>query len=219
MDSDSADNSATAPFDSAPTGGPAEGTDEGAKLPVAICAGFHDAALTTQFLGVLPSYVQPVILSASPVSPVELHQQLLEKFGNPSDTTNPQVPLVVIGFSAGVVGLAGAVALWQQQGGQLAHFIAIDGWGVPLIGIPVTRLSHDFFTHVTSLPLGAGDKNFFAEPGVDHLNMWGEMDAVKGFEAVGWQTGEGTGVEMSAAAFLRRSLHAQWNQFFSWREH
>lgn len=196
---------------------------ETAKLPVAICAGFHDAALTTQFLSALPSYVEPVVLTASPVSPVELHQNLIDAFGQRvktnRETDKAVVPLVAIGFSAGVVGLAGAIALWQQQGGKLARFIAIDGWGVPLIGMPATRLSHDFFTHATSLPLGAGDKNFFAEPGVAHLKMWGEIEAVRGIEAKGWQVEEGSGIPMSAAEFLRRSLHAEWNHAFSWRAH
>ena len=225
MRSDSANNRAYSPSDGRANGIHSQSayangaTGERAKLPVAICPGFHDSALTVQFLSALPSYVRPIVLTASPVSPVELHQCLINHFGEPKRQIGAVVPLVAIGFSAGVVGLAGAIALWQQQGGKLARFIAIDGWGVPLMGMPVTRLSHDLFTHATSLPLGAGDKNFFAEPGVDHLRMWGEIESVRGFEATGWQMDEGSGIPMSAGAFLRRSLHKQWNDYFSWRKH
>lgn len=92
--------------------------------------------------------------------------------------------MVAIGFSAGVVGLVGALTIWQQQGGQIQRLFAMDGWGIPTIGLPVCRMSHDAFTHWSSVPLGMGNVNFYAEPSVEHLQMWANPAHVKG-----WQIG------------------------------
>ncbi|NJM78102.1 MAG: hypothetical protein HC852_22935 [Acaryochloridaceae cyanobacterium RU_4_10] len=82
-------------------------------------------------------------------------------------------PLIFVCFSAGVVGGIGAAWAWQQQGGAVRAFLAIDGWGVPLLGsFPIYRLSHDRFTHLTSQPLGMGQHPFYADPGVGHLDFW-----------------------------------------------
>ena len=51
--------------------------------------------------------------------------------------------------------------------------IAFDGWGVPLVGnFPIYRISHDQFTHWSSELLGKGDKSFYADPPVEHLDLW-----------------------------------------------
>ncbi|MEO0768857.1 MAG: hypothetical protein AAFY72_05395 [Cyanobacteria bacterium J06649_4] len=121
-----------------------------ALLPVFICPGFHEPALTQQWIKSLPGFVQPTVLKASPVSPLEIYQALVTTYGDPSEALSEsgvKPPIVAVGFSAGVVGLVGAIALWQQHGGTCARFIAIDGWAVPILGIPVTRISHDRFTH------------------------------------------------------------------------
>lgn len=95
--------------------------------------------------------------------------------------------------------------------------IAVDGWGVPVVGMPVTRLSHDYFTHLTSLPLGAGEVNFVAHPPVAHLNLWGQPESVMGFEVSRCQGAKGVGMPMTAGQFLRRVLQAEWNGASSWR--
>lgn len=83
------------------------------------------------------------------------------------------LPLVWIAFSAGVVGALGAAQGWQWRGGRVRGFYALDGWGMPLGGkFPMYRLSHDRFTHRTSLPLGAGRWNFYADPSVEHWDLW-----------------------------------------------
>ena len=207
-----------------------------AKLPVVIVGGFHDAALTEQFARSLPSFVRPYIADTSEVSPVDplaVHQWLSETLRRSSlstSTSASSIPVVGIGFSAGVVGLAGALALWKQhwgnqqggnQQGAVARLIAVDGWGVPVVGLPVCRISHDRFTHVSTLPLDlfsdAGKVNFYADPSVDHLSLWGEPEAAQGWQVDRWEMAEKAGMPMSAADFVRRVLRAEWNQIFKWR--
>ncbi|MEL6937912.1 MAG: hypothetical protein AAFO84_01830 [Cyanobacteria bacterium J06598_1] len=184
------------------------------RLPVVIVPGFHDAALTRQWVRSLPSFVRPLIIDAYPTSPLAVYEWLQAHFS--SDPNEPAAPIVGIAFSAGVIGLAGGLVLFNQSsGGSAKRLIAVDGFGVPVVGVPVTRISHDRFTHASSLPLGAGDVNFYADPAVDHLQLWGAPEAASGLEVQGWNLDQG--VPMTAAEFLRRVLHAEWNKAFSWR--
>jgi hypothetical protein len=82
-------------------------------------------------------------------------------------------PILIISFSAGVVGAIAAASIWQSIGGTIRAFIALDGWGVPLYGnFPIHRLSHDAFTHYTSSLLGSGEDSFYADPSVAHETLW-----------------------------------------------
>ena len=95
-------------------------------------------------------------------------------------------PLSFISFSAGVVGSFGAALAWQLQGGKVAHFIAIDGWGMPLIAnFALHRISHDYFTHWSSSILGAGHRGFYAEPKVEHLEIWRSPNNCYGWQTIG----------------------------------
>lgn len=178
---------------------PDSSSDDQATLSVVVCPGFHDPDLTVAFVRSLPTFVRPYVIDAFPANPMEVLSQMIQMLGAPSEEV--AAPLVAIGFSGGVVGLAGALVLWQQQGGHVARFFAVDGWGVPLMGLPACRLSHDAFTHWSSLPLGAGDVNFYAEPPVDHLKMWGASEQVKGLQVKGMSH-----QAMTASDFLRRQL-------------
>ncbi|MEL6778946.1 MAG: hypothetical protein AAFO06_16985 [Cyanobacteria bacterium J06597_16] len=193
------------------------GAQRSAQLPVVIVGGFHEAVLTEQWVRSLPTFVQAYIAPTSPVLPLDILHWLTEQFGAPA--TN-QLPIVGIGFSAGVVGLAGALAMWQQQGGNVGRLIAVDGWGVPIVGLPVCRMSHDRFTHLSTLPLDvfadASDINFYADPAVAHLRLWGEPEAAHGRQVARWELDEKAGLPMSAADFLRRQLRAEWNRAFNW---
>ena len=184
------------------------------QLPVVVCPGFHNAKLTQSWVRSLPTFIEPIVLETSPISVQAVYQALTETFGEPSDGAE-KLPVVAVGFSAGVVGLVGAIAQWQQRGGTCAQLIAIDGWGVPILGMPVTRISHDRFTHVTTLPLGAGETNFYATPNVSHLHLWEAPESVSGIAVSGWQLD--SGVAMTAADYVRRSLRKQWNSAFNWR--
>lgn len=180
-------------------------TVRGAKgsIPVVIGPGFHAAGLTDQMVRSLPNGVQPHIVNALPADPFGVFHWLIETLGSPQDSSSNLQPLVAIGFSAGVVGLTGALTLWQQQGGKVAQFFALDGWGMPIAGLPVCRLSHDLFTHWSTLPLGSGKVNFYADPPVDHLQLWGEPEQVQGWQVGGWAQ---TKMPMTAAKFLRRQI-------------
>ncbi len=201
-----------------------------------IAPGFHARSLTEQFVRSLPPFVQPHVVETFPANPVAVFHWLTQTFGSPSanalkrEQPNP-TRLIAIGFSAGVVGLVGALSQWQQQGGKVARFFAIDGWGVPIVGLPVCRLSHDYFTHWSSLLLGAGEVNFYAEPPVTHLEMWGAAEQVPGRQvterqATDWlrtigpessqpssmtQSGEKS---MTAAEFLQRQLVLEHDKLF-----
>ena len=179
------------------------------QMPVIVGPGCHDRALTGRFVRSLPPFVRPHIVEAFPADPIAVFRWLTQTFEAPQSASENAVPmaLVAIGFSAGVVGLAGALTLWQQQGGQVARFLAVDGWGVPIVGLPVCRSSHDYFTHWSSLPLGAGQVNFYADPPVEHLEMWGSAEQVNGK-----QVGASGEEFMTAAEFLRRQLKLEWNK-------
>jgi hypothetical protein len=188
-------------------------------MPVVIVPGFHARSLTLRMVRSLPPFVQPHVTEVFPADPIAVLHWLTQTFGSPhasdskkdSQESRP-TGLIAIGFSAGVVGLAGALSLWQQQGGSVARFFAVDGWGVPIAGLPLCRLSHDYFTHWSSQLLGAGEVNFYADPPVAHLEMWGEADRVIG-QVIGRQSKATERCEESMteksvtmAAFLRQQL-------------
>ena len=143
-------------------------------MTLIICPGVHSSELTEQFLEnldlretkdclVFPSGQYP------PYSPTTV-LTFLEKCAKSNRNLND---LLFISFSAGVVGAIGAALTWQAKLGRVKAFIALDGWGVPLVGnFPIYRVSHDYFTHVTSIHLGGGWESFYVDPGVSHLDLW-----------------------------------------------
>ncbi len=149
-------------------------------MTIVICPGIHDPALTQSFIAQLraarfpePARLerleQPLIfptqtsLAYSPVHVLEFLQR----------HCSIQSALILICFSAGVVGGIGAAWPWQQAGGKIQAFLALDGWGVPLYGdFPIYRISHDYFTYWSSQLLGAGVESFYADPAVEHLDLW-----------------------------------------------
>uniref|UniRef100_A0ACD5GPK4 Uncharacterized protein n=1 Tax=Desertifilum tharense IPPAS B-1220 TaxID=1781255 RepID=A0ACD5GPK4_9CYAN len=106
-------------------------------LTLVICPGIHDRLLTEQFveglrLGEMPG-LKVVTFPASgigAVSSADISQFLWRQVGDPWRSSE----LLFISFSAGVVGAIGAAWAWQGFGGKVKAFIAIDGWGVPLVG-------------------------------------------------------------------------------------
>ncbi|NJM96721.1 MAG: hypothetical protein HC800_05580 [Phormidesmis sp. RL_2_1] len=173
--------------------------------PIILCPGFHAAQITDSFVRSLPPSTYPLIVNAFPANPLAVYDWLVATHRTTQDIS-PHSPLIAIGFSAGVVGLTGALTLWQQQGGKILRFFAIDGWGVPISGLPVQRLSHDRFTHWSTVPLGIGKINFYADPAVEHLQMWESPEHVYGRQIYGWQTPEQNAIPISAADFLRQQI-------------
>ncbi|MFZ4674086.1 MAG: hypothetical protein ACOYM4_00030 [Nodosilinea sp.] len=136
------------------------------------------------------------------LSAYALRQAVEVALGCSSDAAPPR--LIIWAFSAGCVGAAALANAWQRQGSVLALFM-VDGWGVPRVpGVPVHRLSHDRMTHDTSRWLGAGDLDFYADPGVPHLQLWQQPQAVEG-----WALTPGAPpARLSAADFLCRRSRA-----------
>ncbi|BAZ15171.1 hypothetical protein NIES4071_70430 [Calothrix sp. NIES-4071] len=180
-------------------------------MAIIICPGVHNPALTDKFLTCLyekitnipnnSNYVNILTLPTDGILPLSgLH--ILEFLR--SKLKSEETAVIFIGFSAGVVGAIAAAHLWQLQSGHVKAFIAIDGWGVPLFGnFPIHRISHDYFTHWSSLLLGGGENNFYADPGVDHLQMWENPQAVQG-----WSVSTiNSSVRLSAIEFIQKLLN------------
>jgi pimeloyl-ACP methyl ester carboxylesterase len=157
------------------------------KISIIICPGIHEPDLTENFIsGGLETYFQSQensvnILSVpndgfSALSGFNILQVLRHRLGDRTKS-----PVIFISFSAGVVGAIAAAHLWQTLGGNIKAFIAIDGWGVPLLGsFPIHRMSHDYFTHWSSKILGSGQDSFYADPPVEHLSMWLMPQTIQG---------------------------------------
>ena len=151
-------------------------------MTVIICPGIHPPELTRQFVLAIRDKIdrQYLVLPTEhqPYSAIAIYQWL-----NLQSLSKTE-PLSFISFSAGVVGSFGAALAWQLQGGKISRFIAIDGWGMPLIAnFTVHRISHDYFTHWSSSIMGAGQEGFYADPGVEHLDIWRSPN-----NCYGWQT-------------------------------
>ena len=170
-------------------------------MSIIICPGMHSPQLTDNFISTCINPIMERIGSKKSVesliypdkgvlnlSGIHIFQFLCDRLkvelsfplGNQYTT-----PLIFIGFSAGVVGAMMAALNWQIWGGKIKALIAIDGWGVPLIpswvNFPIHRISHDYFTHWSSKMLGSGHNNFYAEPAVEHLEMWRSPQTVQGW--------------------------------------
>ncbi|MGB3535379.1 MAG: hypothetical protein WBA13_17915 [Microcoleaceae cyanobacterium] len=155
-----------------------------------ICPGFHHPTLTTDFLNAIyPNWRSREELGYLLIYPIQRYLAydafkitdfLQYSLADQPDQIN--IPLTFVAFSAGVVGAMGAAWWWQQQGGHVKALIALDGWGVPVLdSFPVYRLSHDYFTHWSSAVLGNGIESFWADPAVEHLELWRSPDTVKGW--------------------------------------
>ena len=159
-------------------------------MSIIICPGIHSPQLTESFVRAIENSVGQknyLILPTERYLPYSaiaitrwLNQQQLSK----------TQPLSFIAFSAGVVGGIGAAKRWQLQGGKINHFISFDGWGMPLLGdFPIYRVSHDYFTHWSSGILGAGQGGFYADPLVEHLDLWRSPGNCSGWQVIssGWK--------------------------------
>lgn len=180
-------------------------------MNIIICPGIHKPELTQSFVsGLIEQFPENIIqqklvniliypgtdlLTLSGLHIVEFLSDRLEN--------KLESPIVFISFSAGVVGAITAAFLWQLLGGNIRAFIAIDGWGVPLLGnFPMHRLSHDYFTHWSSSVLGSGQNNFYAEPAVEHLSMWLSPQTIQGWWVNPSQEVAPPAQRLSAAEFL-----------------
>ncbi|WP_293347483.1 MULTISPECIES: hypothetical protein [unclassified Microcoleus] len=173
-------------------------------MRLVICPGVHEPKLTDCFLAglsgiwaVAADRQNQQILNSVKVFPAHKHPPFsaidILQFLCSQDLAGES--LVFVSFSAGVAGAIGAAWMWQQIGGKVAAFIALDGWGVPLGGtFPIHRISHDRFTHWSSAIIGSGGDSFYADPAIAHLDLWREPQTAKG-----WQMGQtSAGIEKAA---------------------
>ena len=187
-------------------------------MSVVICPGIHDPELTQSFLAGLRSEMGRALWSDDSnrtsrnllIFPAQDYSALssfhILHFLLDCQEGVSLSPLVFLSFSAGVVGAIGAAWGWQLLGGRVKAFIAIDGWGVPLSGnFPIHRLSHDYFTHWTSL-LGSGEDSFYADPPVDHLDLWRFPQRVQGWHISHPDIGRSERSRLTAAQFLTMLL-------------
>ncbi|NJK38536.1 MAG: hypothetical protein HC835_13195 [Oscillatoriales cyanobacterium RM2_1_1] len=157
-------------------------------MVVVICPGVHGPDLTDQFLQGLRADLNSSDSSLTWNPWLTVPTEDYPAYSGPDllrflQQNLPQgSPITLIGFSAGVVGATGAAWGWQQTGGPVRGFIALDGWGVPRLGgFPYYRLSHDQFTHWSSGVLGQGNESFYADPPVDHLQLWRSPQTIQGW--------------------------------------
>ncbi|MBD2121908.1 hypothetical protein [Trichocoleus sp. FACHB-262] len=167
-------------------------------MSILICPGVHNLELTQSFLQGLPLRSTPNLLAADYTNqsenlfifPAQCYPaysafhivQFLQETFRQHQLSSAQTGLVFLSFSAGVAGAVGAAWAWQQLGGQVKALIALDGWGVPLYGdFPIHRVSHDYFTHWSSALWGAGADSFYAEPAIDHLELWRSPQTAQGW--------------------------------------
>ncbi|ERT09803.1 hypothetical protein M595_0176 [Lyngbya aestuarii BL J] len=191
-------------------------------MAVVICPGIHDPKLTESFVSQLfgdwRSRCQSGNLLIFPTqdypaySGIDIFNYLcsvtqVPSFSPPSSGSFGQhhvkLPIVFICFSAGVVGAIAAAWMWEQAGGQVKALIALDGWGVPLAGnFPIYRISHDHFTYWSSALLGGGTESFYADPPVEHLDLWSSPQTAYGW----WLHRTSTGVETASPATAKTVL-------------
>ncbi|HEY9608193.1 hypothetical protein [Allocoleopsis sp.] len=162
------------------------------RLPVpsdvVICPGIHEPQLTQDFLTALQGNkiahlstgsTQKLLIFPTQEYPAYSTLHILQFLQRHASQTTP---IVFISFSAGVAGAIGAAWGWEMLGGQVKAFIAFDGWGVPLQGkFPIHRVSHDYFTHWSSALLGTGEDSFYADPAIEHLDLWRSPDSCQGW--------------------------------------
>jgi len=178
-------------------------------MTLIICPGIHDMALSDRFLTALNQQLTD-IADIPEILPTQVFPSDREAPFNGlavwswlQAQANPAEPLVLIGFSAGVVGAIAAANLWQGQGRTVAALVAVDGWGVPQMGdLPLHRVSHDYFTHWSSAVLGAGADSFYADPPVAHLDLWQFPDRAAGFRVQSSNRRAPRTESMTAIAFI-----------------
>ena len=151
-------------------------------MSIVVCPGIHPPELTNSFLAGLGQFSNQLLVFPTDRYPAYSTWDILRFLHSRLGTPIAQPPVLFIGFSAGVVGMAGAVAIWQKLGGAVKAVIAMDGWGVPLGGdFPIHRVSHDAFTHWSSVLLGGGGEGFYADPSVPHLDLWRSPQTTQGW--------------------------------------
>ncbi|MEM7771202.1 MAG: hypothetical protein AAF327_11925 [Cyanobacteria bacterium P01_A01_bin.37] len=150
-------------------------------MTVILCPGIHHERLTQNFLEQMsPALSDPVVFSTNQY-PAYSAWHLIQCLETSLDPQQLETPILFIGFSAGVVAAIATAWYWQLKGRSVKALIALDGWGIPLRGtFPIHRMSHDLFTHWSSTIGETRSDCFYAEPSVDHLDLWRSPASTQG---------------------------------------
>ncbi|MBE9046230.1 hypothetical protein IQ255_17760 [Pleurocapsales cyanobacterium LEGE 10410] len=153
-------------------------------MTVIIIPGIHSPELTDRFVRHLQSKIERDYLVLPTEQYLPYNAIAIDQWLTNQQLSKTQ-PLCFIAFSAGVVGGISAAWKWQLQGGKIHSFVAFDGWGMPLFGsFPIHRVSHDYFTHWSSRILGAGENGFYADPAIEHLELWRSPEICQGWQTI-----------------------------------
>ena len=192
-----------------------------------ICGGIHSWEITENFVCYISKLIadtyKPNIciiptVQIAPYDALNIYEFIHQKYGTPAKS---DFSLVVVAFSAGVVGSIGFARLWYRKGGTIKCLLAFDGWGVPLIAnFPCYRISHDYFTHYTSHFLGGEPNAFYACPAISHLDLWRSPYLVQGYQQKEDQIREkpllslliAFVIQTSLAEFIKYCLYLSSNQ-------
>ncbi|PSB04839.1 hypothetical protein C7B64_02170 [Merismopedia glauca CCAP 1448/3] len=171
-----------------------------------ICPGVHAPSLTQSFVDSVNWQGIEVLMFPSDLYPGYCGLDIYHFLSRHQIDRTSQ--LILIGFSAGVVGAIAAAWLWQLSGGKVEALVAFDGWGVPLFGnFEIYRFSHDYFTHVTSAWLGTGVESFYADPPVAHLEFWRSPHLTNGYSISNLDIFSSLKQSITAANYLQYLLN------------
>ncbi|MEB3214102.1 MAG: hypothetical protein VKL39_22330 [Leptolyngbyaceae bacterium] len=150
-------------------------------MTVIICPGAHSPHLTQEFLREMSAQLRDAVVFPAERYPAYSAWHLIQFLEETLEERQCDAPILLIGFSAGVVAAIATAWYWQFKGRTVRALIALDGWGVPLRGrFPIHRISHDEFTHWSS-SLGEHLSDcFYADPPVEHLNLWRSPSSATG---------------------------------------
>ncbi|TVQ41733.1 MAG: hypothetical protein EA365_16930 [Gloeocapsa sp. DLM2.Bin57] len=172
---------------------------------ILVCPGFNQAELNHSFINAFPNQDEHWLLYPSHQLPPYSPQDILDFCSKSLPKSNMTLEVILIGFSAGVVGIQSVATRLDKNQVKVKALIAIDGWGVPLWGdFPTYRISHDYFTHWSSTILGAGNESFYADPPVDHLQLWRSPQTTKGWKV----NNNGSKIATTALKFIEEILES-----------
>ncbi|WP_448561795.1 hypothetical protein [Trichothermofontia sp.] len=154
-------------------------------MTLILCPGVHAPAFTTEFYHHLAPHI-PLPLTQPPPLIVPTDRYPAYSPGHLLTflrAAQPDPPWVFLGFSAGCVAIAGVLPILSVWGIPITAIFALDAWGVwfPTTQ-PVHHLCHDRLTHWSAHLWREPKDSFYADPPVEHLNLWRSPHQVMGWQ-------------------------------------
>lgn len=172
---------------------------------ILVCPGFNQPKLNHSFINAFPNQADQWLLYPGDQLPPYSPQDILDFWCKSVPKSNITLEVILIGFSAGVVGIQSVAKRLHRNQVKVKALIAMDGWGVPLWeNFPTYRMSHDYFTHWSSAILGVGKESFYADPPIDHLELWRSPEITKGWKV----NNNGSKIATTALKFIEEILES-----------